>query len=344
MHSPEKPDKLEKSIRIVYLGSWLYPVLILVLWLLMYFSGDSWWLATMLLFGPRWMLFLPLLLMVPLAILYNWRLLVPVAVSAILVSSLVMSFNLPFSKMNASANPPGRTIRVMTCNLDSAGFDTAPLMSALKEFSADVVALQECPEELKLVLPTGWSIIKFRGLAVLSRYPLTRVKEIQIKPQGEEWPGTYLLHATVHAPGGDLAFCSIHLPTPRFGLMKILDKYTVFRPSRSDLFYRETENRRNIALELRNYVDGLAMPVVVAGDFNTPVESQLYRSIWGEYRNAFSETGLGYGWTQRANIRGFSYSARIDHILTGKGLVPRLSEVGPDIGSGHLPLIADISY
>jgi len=180
-------------------------------------------------------------------------------------------------------------------------------------------------------------------VAIISRFQLCKVNTVQITPPKSQWPGTYLLHTVVHAPGGDIAFCSIHLPTPRFGLMQLLDRYTLFRPSRSSLFYEETAFRKTVALEISRYIEKISLPVIIAGDFNTPVDSTLYKLIWNDFANAFSERGVGFGWTQRVSVRGYSYSSRVDHILTGKGLTPLLCEVGPDIGSDHLPLIADIA-
>jgi len=321
---------------------WSSPVVLLVIWAIMFFVGDSWWLPNMLLFGPRWMLCLPLLLLIPFAILNNRQLLLPLSVSLLVVAGLIMRFNLPIAKLNTYTDP-NKTIRVLTCNLDSTKNDAPDIIPLLKAYSVDIAAMQESFWS-KFDLPAGWQMINEHGLVIVSRYPISKVKSIKIRQPKEQWSGTFLLHATIHTPDRDLALCTIHLPTPRPGLMRILDKYTVFRPSRSELFYQEVAKRRSVAMELRSYVDGLKMPVIVAGDFNAPVDSPLYRSVWGDFSNAFSEVGFGYGWTQRAIISGFSYSARIDHILTGKGLVPRLSEIGPDIGSGHLPLIADITW
>ena len=34
---------------------WLYFTLVLAVWLLLRLGGDRWWLATLMLFGPRWL-------------------------------------------------------------------------------------------------------------------------------------------------------------------------------------------------------------------------------------------------------------------------------------------------
>ena len=46
----------------------------------------------------------------------------------------------------------------------------------------------------------------------------------------------------------------------------------------------------------------------------------------------------------REEVHGISVRVRIDHVLTGAGLVPRVCEVGPDVGSDHLPVIADVGF
>ena len=48
-------------------------------------------------------------------------------------------------------------------------------------------------------------------------------------------------------------------------------------------------------------------------------------------------------YAQRTRIKGLPIGIRIDHLLTGPGLVPKVCEVGPDIGSDHLPVIADLA-
>src|SRR5438045_2652926 len=46
-------------------SAWLYLMLVLVLWLTLRTTGDRWWVATILMFGPRWPVALPLLVVLP---------------------------------------------------------------------------------------------------------------------------------------------------------------------------------------------------------------------------------------------------------------------------------------
>jgi len=334
---------MNKFIRCLQWAAYSYTVIVLSALMFMYVGGDRWCLATVLLFGPRWLLSLPLFLLIPMAAFRDRQLFIPLIISAFIIFGPFMHFNLPLSKITGSIYPGAPKLRVLTCNLGGAKYDTSHLVSVISSMSVDIVALQECPEEFNLSLPVGWHMITERGLAVVSRFPLSKVNIVQVmRPRGKE-PSPSLLHVKVRTPNGDVNFCSLQLPTPRFGLMKILDRHTVLRLSRNELCNEGTAFRRRAAQEVRRYIDTLSLPVIIAGDFNTPVESNIYRSVWNDFTNAFSKVGFGYGWSQRVSVRGFFYSTRIDHILTGKRLTPLFSEVGPDIGSDHHPVIADLA-
>ena len=84
-------------------------------------------------------------------------------------------------------------------------------------------------------------------------------------------------------------------------------------------------------------------PKILAGDFNMPVESTIYRRYWSRYRNAFTWAGTGFGYSKQTEIRGYVYGTRIDHILTDGHWRALRCYLGPDLGSDHLPLVADLT-
>ena len=63
---------------------------------------------------------------------------------------------------------------------------------------------------------------------------------------------------------------------------------------------------------------------------------------WDDYTNAFSKAGFGFGETRWTTMRGITFGVRIDHILTNEHWRPQRCWVGPDVGSDHLPVIADL--
>ncbi len=82
--------------------------------------------------------------------------------------------------------------------------------------------------------------------------------------------------------------------------------------------------------------------MILAGDFNLPTDSTIYREVWSGWTNAFSTTGFGFGYTVWTRATCLSYGLRIDHVLTPSVIKPRRSWVGPNVGSDHLPLLADL--
>ena len=83
-----------------------------------------------------------------------------------------------------------------------------------------------------------------------------------------------------------------------------------------------------------------AGPVLLVGDFNTPPESVIFRRVWSGYANAFSDAGWGWGYTFRTRRT----AVRIDHVLVGGGGRATTCWVGPDVGSPHRPVVADVAW
>lgn len=307
---------------------------------LMYLAGDRWWPGTLLLFGPRWMLAPPLFVLIPLALWRRPKLLIPLLLSTTIVSGPLMGLKWSFSEIK---KPQSLVVRILTCNVRTGNFDPRSLARLIREKGIDLVALQECPPSVKLNLPSGWHSAQTGVIAILSRFEINAADPHLDRHPPHVWPRHSLLPCTVHTPQGSFFFHSVYLPSPRYGLQRILDRKTGIAPRKADLLSLETENRRNVARNVRNALHTEGHPVILAGDFNMPVESTIYRETWSDFANAFSVVGRGYGWTFRDRPYGVPLDVRIDHILTANGATPLTCEIGPDIGSDHLPVIADIA-
>ena len=72
-----------------------------------------------------------------------------------------------------------------------------------------------------------------------------------------------------------------------------------------------------------------------------PGESTLFRGDWSGWLDAFAAVGWGFGFTKVSEKWGYSYGARIDHVLYGPSWRCLDAWVGSDIGSDHRPLLAD---
>lgn len=103
------------------------------------------------------------------------------------------------------------------------------------------------------------------------------------------------------------------------------------------LTYAGTEQRRTQAETLATIADGVGSPVIVAGDFNTPIEAPEMRALASTFEDAFATVGIAPGDPQRASCGPH----RIDHLLT-RGLRATACAVyrEADDASDHLPVIA----
>jgi vancomycin resistance protein VanJ len=79
-------------------------------------------------------------------------------------------------------------------------------------------------------------------------------------------------------------------------------------------------------------------PLLVAGDFNMPSDNSSMASLRSFLRFGFEEVGWGYGYTKPSSAPWF----RIDHILASPHWTFSRCWVGPDLGSDHLPILAEL--
>ena len=217
------------------------------------------------------------------------------------------------------------------------------LPTVLEEWRPDVVAFQECGEELGTAVARmqGWYHHSVRQLCMLSRYPISdsavmdrsELEGVQESAAGIGGSGDVVRY-TIQTPSGPVNITNLHLETPRKGLEGLLDGG--FRLAR---LHGNTELRTIESSLARRWVNAGTLPTLVIGDFNTPVESRIFQDSWGDLTDAFSRVGFGFGMTKNNGwIR-----VRIDHVLAGPGWYVDHVAVGPDQGSDHLPLIVDLT-
>jgi vancomycin resistance protein VanJ len=319
---------------------WLYLAAVLAVWLLLRLAGDRWWFATVILFGPRWLCALPLAVLAPAAVLFQRRLLWVLATAAIVVFVPVMGLCIPWARLAAGDGP---SLRVLTCNVKGQ-CNNAALDDLIEQTAPDIVALQGCWGDVHIRWPTGWHVRQEAGFVVASRFPVVLPGSVHSWQLAGNWPHVDMFHCAVRADGREIEFCSVHLRSPHDGLDAVRDRKTLLRPSDGPILDAEIEERRLESEDARRFVRDFGPASILAGDFNMPVDSSIYRRYWSDYRDAFSDAGLGFGYTEWPRLRVRLLGVRIDHVLTGKGWRCRRCWVGPDVGSDHLPLLADITW
>jgi endonuclease/exonuclease/phosphatase (EEP) superfamily protein YafD len=297
--------------------------------------GDYSWPTTLILFGPRWVWALPLAGLVPLAARVRPAALAPLILASALVVGPLMGYRIPWPS-RWEPGPARLAVRVLSFNVQQGNVSPDALRYLIASTEPDIVLLQECPEE---VYVTGlfdaqeWRVRFDHGMGLASRYGIGQVEEL---PPRQPWSDGVVRRYELTTPIGPLQLFGVHLETPREGIEAMLS-----RP-----WAGAAEMRGNIALRHREsaiagrWVEQFPGPVLVAGDFNLPVESRIFQDCWSGFADCFSEAGRGFGYTKFTRWFG----VRIDHILASPGWSCRRCMVEPDIGSDHRPLVADLVW
>lgn len=321
--------------------SWLclvYLAASLGLWAFVSLVGDRWWLATVVLFGPRWVFLTPMAILIPAALLAHLRSLWLLLGAGITIIGPVMGFCVPWPSF--TREPAARfSIRVLTCNAGGGHFRSGDLSELIVATRPDLVGLQEgyirtLPAN---TWPDGWSL----QTNVASRYPIRKVEKLDPGSLGGDG---FVTRFDLETPGGLVHFFNLHLETVRDGLEAVMSRKWRGAPELTAniaLRERESEAASRWVLPFIGLGDReTARPVLISGDFNLPTDSDIYQLYWAEYTNAFSSAGLGFGYTKFTRWFGI----RIDHVLAGPGWRCRRCWVGPDVGSDHRPVLADLEW
>lgn len=297
--------------------------------------GDRWWPATLLLYGPRWPLLTPAPAVVLIALLVRPKLVLPVVLGVVVAIGPLLGWRLGWRSFVGRPGPA--SLRVVTFNMMGSGNPLAAEVPArLAEYLPDLILLQECAPGLGEpgTLPNGWSLTRRRTQCLLSRWPVDSLEVIDVVETAEDGMTGFAVAYDVRLPGGTARVVNLHLETPRRGIERFRGEGETRSLARNILL-------RNIGSQrTARWVTARAPDAVVAGDFNLPVESVIYRRHWGHCRNAFSERGRGFGHTRILR----RWSARIDHVLACGGQWQVVNAfVAGDLGSDHLPVVVDLA-
>jgi len=317
-----------RRARLLHLAVYGYAVAVLAVCVAIQFLVDRVWLATLVGFGPRWLTALPLL---PLAgwAAWEWRregswpVLGALALAGVVLLAGILDFRLGLRRASGAAD-----IRLMTWNVGPRGVSAEALDALMRRNRVDVAALQECPYYDLAPLRFGWKFFYGGDLCLVSRFPFT-VEDVADPGSVWEHSGRQPIKFRVDSPGGSFQLLNVHLPTIRAGLEG-------FAPQTAGSFESNRIDAREQSASARSRVSDPRVPLIVAGDFNLPVESAIYRASWGDLVNVFSSCGRGFGHTKFTDAFGI----RIDHILVSASWECTDADVlSPAEDGDHAPLV-----
>lgn len=225
-------------------------------------------------------------------------------------------------------------LTVVTYNLGSGLARYDALVDLLRESDADIIALEELTiwqaADLETTLQEAYPYRALHGNSIygkglLSRYPI-------LEESGPIRLHTFMTHmvATLDVDGQPLTVIIAHSPRPIF----IGTGY--FYPPGTSADYHALA-----ALATSGE------PTLMLGDFNANDQSNLYRLLKDAgLHDTFCEAGWGFGSTypQAQGIIMIPPLVRIDYIWHTDHFTASQAWVGPDAGSDHRPLLAELVW
>ena len=320
--------------------TWAGPVALLLTLLLIRVLGDRFFLALPLLFGPRWVV-APLVLTPLLAALVVRRVSLRATLAGVLLLALVLDFRLPWGRLLPGPGQ-GTVVTVMTFNAQGGGPDYALTAADLFSFRADLIAVQECRPALSEELErqsaeAGYQLHTAASQCMLSRHPVVSWEPRNPMDLWKMSGSGGIARMVISIDSQDVVFGGIHLETPRDAL-SALAKGALFSFPGADADSREMRELESTLARTWIAPPDEVRPLIIAGDFNMVHESAIYGRWWDDLLNAFNRQGFGLGWSKRTRLFG----VRIDHVLSGNGVMPIAARLGPELGSDHRPIVAEL--
>jgi endonuclease/exonuclease/phosphatase (EEP) superfamily protein YafD len=223
----------------------------------------------------------------------------------------------------AAAAPDSPTFRLLAFNVWFRNPDMATTAAYIEQSHADAVVLLELTppqaERLRPLLPSypHFHIEPSRmGAAVFTKWPVLAAESMPLAKDG-----AIAARVQIDWRGTPVTVLGVHLNWP--------------------LGPRNSRFRNEELAGVVAFSKAQREPLIVAGDFNlTP---------WSEYfsdaleQSGLQDAALGFGLGRSWPAQFAPLGIRIDHCLVSRQWQSRRVDVGPPLGSDHLPVMADLS-
>jgi endonuclease/exonuclease/phosphatase (EEP) superfamily protein YafD len=295
--------------------------------------GDRWGAVAFISALLHWAL-LPTFLFLPLALrARRWPVAVLLSLNALVFLVLYGGQLLPHLGRGTAESH----VRVMTYNLGSGRVPPEALVELLADAGTDVVGLQElAADQAAAIEGTLAERYPYRvlhgtgvaGIGLLSRYPILEHELFYLEAQ--RLPHLWATVALEEPGTGEPVTTTLivaHPPPP--GFQKKF--YAVSPVAGAEVASLARMGRRGA-------------PSILLGDFNLVDQSDNYTLLADEgLKDAFRVAGWGFGATWPAgDIWPLPALARVDYVWYTAPFRARRAWVGPDVGSDHLPVVADL--
>ncbi len=336
--------------------AWAYLVALVTAVLVLRLVGEDLWLLVPVLYAPRFVFALPLVLTLP-ALLWagpRWMLLTQIASLAIVLFPL-MGLELHLPVRSIAAGTP--KIRVLSYNIFFGDAGCAAIVNEAAVHAPDVVVFQaanvQCTKELAARFPS-FEVQAHDEFVLASRFP---VRGVFVPPTLAEAPyaGSAFVRYTLETPIGLVDLYSMHPYSPRHAFQGVREDLTTplvaqldeahFPAGRAGIEHNTSVRRRQVEA-VTAAASHSSNPVVIAGDTNLPRLSHIYARTLGagRWKDGFAEVGGGFGYTFPTHWKyHLGPWMRLDRVFAGPELRFLRFEIGGRATSDHRPVIADLA-
>ncbi|TWT82757.1 Endonuclease/Exonuclease/phosphatase family protein [Planctomycetes bacterium CA13] len=309
-----------------------YLVLLLIGWGLLRSGLNTHWLGTLFLFSPRWVVALPIVILLPITFWCRWKLSCIYLLHLLIILFPIMGYK-AFSSARPSTNE-SEELHILTSNVGGGDLNIPEMIELVHKHKIDVLLLQECEpkEAISLFDKLGWPYQQRHQIVIASTLPMSEARVLARQPE-THYRAVAAAACTIDwKPERSIRVVSIHLPTfrPAFAKMQAMNF------AEGPAAIREMGSAYcEVADQAYQEVYDSDLPTIIAGDFNAPADSEYFRRYWGGYVDSRSAGKRGFGYTKFTKYHG----VRIDHLLVDSNWTVIHSEVGPDLGGDHRSVI-----
>jgi endonuclease/exonuclease/phosphatase family metal-dependent hydrolase len=223
------------------------------------------------------------------------------------------------------------TVRIATWNVHEEFDEGEALSRALARQQPQIVCLQEARRDVFATLLPGAESAHTREVTTLTTGQIVSQQPVRLGP----FPNyRWALETRLRLPQGTVTVLNVHFLTAFSG--------RTVRRNRHDLeaFLRRMDEARHLeAQAVREWLQSTSGARLIAGDFNSPPGTDVYREVAAVATDAFSVCGRGWGYTYRRDHP----MIRIDHVFCSPEVRPlRVRAVNGHV-SDHRMLVADIA-
>jgi endonuclease/exonuclease/phosphatase (EEP) superfamily protein YafD len=346
--STAPPRAARTAARIVTALVVLYAAGLVFAWALFRLVGERWWVTGAVLYLPMAGFLLPLPVLAALA----WLVRRPYLYGALAAAAVVgvvglMGFVVPLPHFGGH----GPAVRVMSYNVDSQRKGVDAIVAEVDRFKPDVAAFVEVMASgLEAPLHERYPTVVSSGQILLAtRYPVLSTRDPERVPYyGRQRSPRYIEHV-LDTPLGHVALYVVHPISPREDLGAIRGRHglkeeilsgRLLHPAGAEIVQVNSGLRRKQVEQFSDEASHESIPVIVAGDTNLPVGSEIFASNLSRFQDGFREAGWGFGYTY-PNERRFAW-LRLDRILASGELRFVDFSVGDSKSSDHRSIVADL--